>query len=229
MRIKAILKSFSRGVETHKKVRGFILFDFDGVIADSFLPAFEVNKMICPHITEAIYRKRFEGNINDWEDPVNSHNENCRHDIDFFTEYIPLMKDRVGMVSGMEEIIVKSAELYSLVIVSSTITSPIREFLERYNMTQYFADIMGNDVHASKVEKIKMVFAKYNIGPENCVFITDTLGDMLEAEKTGVGAIGVSWGFQEQETLLRGKPFTIVQKPSELYLAISEYFASLLK
>ena len=44
----------------------YILFDFDGVIADSYAPAFEVQKMICPHLTEEVYRKRFEGNINDW-------------------------------------------------------------------------------------------------------------------------------------------------------------------
>lgn len=43
----------------------FILFDFDGVIADSFKLSFEIAKMICPHITEDIYQKRFEGNIND--------------------------------------------------------------------------------------------------------------------------------------------------------------------
>ena len=47
--------------------KNYVLFDFDGVIVDSFLHAFEVNKMIYPHLTEKEYRMRFEGNINDWK------------------------------------------------------------------------------------------------------------------------------------------------------------------
>jgi len=42
----------------------FILFDFDGVIADSFSAAFAVNKKVFPSITEQEYRDRFLGNIN---------------------------------------------------------------------------------------------------------------------------------------------------------------------
>jgi phosphoglycolate phosphatase len=176
----------------------FILFDFDGVIADSFDLAFSVSQMICPDLPVDGYKKRFEGNINDWIDSVNVHNENCRHDVDFFTEL--------------------------LIIISSTITSPISEFVKKYDLEKYFKEILGNDIHHSKVEKIKMVFEKYATSADQCVFVTDTLGDMLEAEKTGVGAIGVSWGFHSHETLRKGNPFKIVDKPEDLSVAISDYF-----
>ncbi|OGZ06520.1 MAG: hypothetical protein A2942_04910 [Candidatus Lloydbacteria bacterium RIFCSPLOWO2_01_FULL_50_20] len=202
----------------------FILFDFDGVIADSFLPAFEVQKMICPEVTEDAYRKRFEGNINDWEEPVNVHTEKCRHDIDFFTEYIPRMKKGVRIVSGMKEVIVELGGNYSLVVVSSTITSPIREFLETHDLASHFMQIMGNDVHKSKIEKIKMIFERYGVGPNDCVFITDTLGDMREAQRVDVVAIGVTWGFHAPETLLRGEPFRLVEKPNDLLSVVSDYF-----
>ena len=203
----------------------FILFDFDGVIADSFAPAFEVNKVIHPRVTEDDYRKLFEGNINEREYATEKHTNECRHDIDFFKEYIPKMKERVTVVPEMEKVISKLAESYTLIIVSSTITSPIQEFMGKYNLARYFNEIMGNDVHTSKVEKIKMIFSKYKISPEKCVFITDTLGDMREAQKTKVGTIGVSWGFHKIETLLFGKPFRIANKPSDLLVAISDYFA----
>lgn len=202
----------------------FILFDFDGVIADSFRPAFEINKMICPHLTEDIYRKRFEGNINDWEEPINVHTKECRHDIDFFTEYIPRMKNEVQIVHGIKEVIIELEKNYTLVVISSTITSPIREFLEGHDLAYHFAQIMGNDLHASKIEKIKMVLEEYTIKSRECVFITDTLGDMREAEKMGVGAIGITWGFHTPETLQRGKPFRLVKKPTELFHAVNDYF-----
>ena len=201
-----------------------ILFDFDGVIADSFQPAYEIHKMICPHLTKNIYRKRFEGNINDWEEPINVHTEECRHDIDFFTEYIPRMKNEVKIVPGMKEIIIELEKNYTLIVISSTITSPIQEFLDVHDLANHFAQVMGNDVHKSKVEKMKMVFDKYNVDAKDCVFITDTLGDMHEAEKMKVGAIGITWGFHTPETLLRGKPFRLVGKPSDLLAAIADYF-----
>ncbi|OGI60295.1 hypothetical protein A2641_01055 [Candidatus Nomurabacteria bacterium RIFCSPHIGHO2_01_FULL_37_25] len=202
----------------------FILFDFDGVIADSFQPAFEIQKMICPHLTENIYRKRFEGNINDWEEPVNVHTRECRHDIDFFTEYIPRMKNEVQIMPEMKDIIIGLKKNYTLIVISSTITSPIQEFLEEHDLANHFAQIMGNDIHKSKVEKMKIVFEKYAVEAKNCVFITDTLGDMREAEKMGIGTIGITWGFHTPETLLRGKPFRLVEKPKDLLTAVADYF-----
>ena len=114
---------------------------------------------------------------------------------------------------------------YTLVIISSTINSPIRAYLEKYNLAQYFDKIFGSDVHKSKIEKIKMVFEKYSVQSENCIFITDTLGDMREAEATGVRAIGVTWGYHLLETLQRGKPVAIVDKPEDIISAVNEYFA----
>lgn len=202
----------------------FILFDFDGVIADSFQPAFEIGKMICPYLTEDMYRKRFEGNINDWEEPVNVHTEQCRHDIDFFTEYIPRMKKEVQIVSGMKEAILDLEKTYILIVISSTITSPIQEFLEEHDLADHFTQIMGNDVHTRKVEKIKMIYEKYGITAKDCVFITDTLGDMHEAAKMGIGSIGITWGFHVPETLHRGNPFRLVENPADLSTAIADYF-----
>ena len=202
----------------------YIFFDFDGVIADTFAPAFEVQKIMCPNVTEDDYKSRFEGNINETYRLGDYHDERCNHNLDFFSEYIPRFRKEGKVFEGMAETIKQLSENYFLVIVSSTITSPIQEFIEKNSLTPYFKEVMGNDIHASKVEKIKMIFARYNTSAEHCVFITDTLGDMLEAEKTGVGAIGVSWGFHGQERLVRGNPFKIVNTPQELTKAISDFF-----
>jgi len=197
----------------------YILFDFDGVIIDSFEIAYETSKLNSPTLTEDDYRKAFEGNINDWKDK----DFKKAPAVDFFAEYIPrLMKAR--LFPGIETAIKELAETYRLIIISSTISAPINELLKKFGLFPFFAETFGNDVSGSKVEKIKMVFDKYKATPQDCVFVTDTLGDMREAEKTGVGAIGVSWGFHDQATLRRGNPFTIVASPAELPSAISKYF-----
>ena len=205
-------------------MKKFVLFDFDGVISDSFGLAYAISKSKCPHLTEEEYRKRFEGNINDYKENVDAHGPDCRLDMDFFSEYVPRMKSEVRLVPKMGETVTALAQEYTLIVVSSTISSPIQEFLISHNLSQHFSWIMGNDVHKSKVEKIKMVFEKYNIIATDCVFITDTLGDMHEASKMSIVSIGVTWGFHSHETLERGMPFRLVETPEELSHAISDVF-----
>lgn len=205
-------------------MKNFILFDFDGVIADTFAPAFEVEKIMCPEATPEDYRSRFEGNINIPIEQGSYHTKNCRHDIDFFAEYIPRFKEQGKIFDGMAEVIKKLSIDNTLIIISSTITSPIQEFLVKNNIDTYFSEVMGNDVHTSKVKKMKMVFSQYKTDPKHCLFVTDTLGDITEAEKSGVQAIGVTWGFHGQDRLRRGKPLKIVQTPQELLTSIEEFF-----
>ncbi len=203
-----------------------ILFDFDGVIADSFEIAFEINKIIDPNIvTESDYRNLFYGNINDWgrkssygKEEINRINE------EFFKRYIPQM-EKVKMFPGMKAVIAELREKYILIIISSTIISPIRDFLKRNNILSYFDEIVGsNNIDKNKTERIKMVFKKYEVEAKDCVFVTDTIGDIKEAYSVGVQSIGVSWGFQKKENLLKGNLFCIADKPEDLNSIISEYF-----
>lgn len=59
-----------------------IIFDFDGVIADSFEIAFAINKISRPAITRERYRKLFDGNIYDAK-----YEETAVKEVDFFAEY----------------------------------------------------------------------------------------------------------------------------------------------
>lgn len=208
----------------HTSKKNYILFDFDGVIADSFLPAYKVHKTIHPHNTEENYRKLFEGNINHYNHSQDVHTDACRPEADWFEEYIPVMKKEVKPFPGMKDVVRRLAKEYTLIIISSTISMPIEEFLIEHNIRECFEWVMGNDVHPSKAEKIHMVFKKYNTTGSNCIFITDTLGDMRESYNSGVRAIGVTWGFNKTETLHRGNYYRLVNSPKEILVAVNDYF-----
>lgn len=205
--------------------RTCIFFDFDGVIADTWQMAAAVRKTICPTMTDDQIRQRFEGNVNDAPDKGEGHSALCRHELDWWNLYLPLFENAhpfPGSIRAVQDM----AEKYRMAIISSTISSPIIEFLKKYDAAQYFGDILGNDVHTSKVEKMNILFERYELAPAHCVFVTDTLGDMREAEKADVGTIGVSWGFHEHERLQKGNPFKIVDHPHELPGAVNTYFAA---
>jgi phosphoglycolate phosphatase len=188
-----------------------ILFDFDGVIVDTFAFCHRISNMRSP-VAEEDYRARFEGNINE---ALKNVNRGLTPHFDFFGHYTPellLCRPNAELAKAIKTL----ARDHVLVIISSTTTGPITEFLTLHGLRDCFKEILGNDVEKSKVKKIQGVLNRYGIEPSETVFITDTLGDIREAETCGVKSIAVSWGYHPIETLERGKPHRIVTHPEEL-------------
>ncbi len=46
--------------------------------------------------------------------------------------------------------------------------------------------------------------------------ITDTLGDLKEANQTGIKTIAVTWGVHQREKLKAGSPTVIIEEPTDL-------------
>lgn len=207
-------------------MKKFVLFDFDGVIADSFPLCVEVMKEICSEMTIEEQRASFDGNVHDGFAQLMKrvHGPECHHDRDWFNTYLPHF-DRVQPFPNVLDAISALSHSYILIVVSSTITSPIQGFLEKHHIGRYFSEVLGADVHQYKDKKIQMIFERYGVNPEDCVFVTDTLGDMKEARSVGVGSIATSYGFQGRESLMRGEPFRIVDTAREIPDAVDGYFA----
>lgn len=109
---------------------------------------------------------------------------------------------------------------YVFAIVSSTPFLHIRGYLEKNKIASVFSDILGFESGADKVFKIKSLLRKYNVLPQNTVFVTDTLGDILEGGECGVNLIGVTWGLHSREMLQKGNPVMIIDDPKDLENAI---------
>lgn len=60
--------------------------------------------------------------------------------------------------------------------------------------------------------------------PQKTIFITDTLGDMREAEKCNVKCIAITGGYHEEETLRKGNPILITDSGKEIIRAVASYF-----
>lgn len=200
-----------------------LLFDFDGVIVDTFEIAYGARKELTPNLDKESYSHLFDGNIYEEKEPEDLENSHSKVDENdpFFKTYTPLlMKQRP--VSGMTDVIKELHKDHRMVVISSTISSPIKDYLNKYDLSLYFDKIYGGDVHKSKTLKVKMAFAEFNLIADDCLFITDTLGDMREAAKVGVTSIGVTWGFQRRDTLQKGNPIAIVSSPQELLSVIKK-------
>lgn len=172
---------------------------------------------------ESTFRGLFNGNVYDSEELKKRPKEDTQ-DLNgkFFQLYIPKLMS-APPVPGIPEMLKEFSETMRLVVVTSSVTSPTEEYLRTYDLYEYFDDVYGADVHVSKHEKVKMVFEEFDTSAKDCLFITDTLGDMREAAMADVPSIGVTWGFQETPTLLKGNPIGIADNVEELKAMIKQW------
>lgn len=136
-----------------------LFFDFDGVLVDSFEISYSSNLAANKIKGLKRYRKLFEGNIYDGLKAAKTPMLAAKND--FFSFYGPrLMKLKLvdGAAGGLREL----SKEYKLLIVSSTQSRLIKTFFKRHGIIKYFTEILGSDVHTSKVKKIK--YALKNTG-----------------------------------------------------------------
>ena len=201
----------------------FVLFDFDGVIVDNFEMAYQFNAKVGFDITRDQYRDMFMGNVYDSLRKRVPEDEWKMHNKQWFEMYSPeVLKQRLQ--SGIGDTIKNLAQKYKLIIISSSITSPIRSFLELHKLESVFEKIYGSDVHESKEVKVNQVFSQYKTSTEDCIFITDTVGDVSEMKRVGVDSIAVLWGFHDKERFDKVQPIAFADTAEELVNEIDKYF-----
>ncbi|MHC4874219.1 MAG: HAD family hydrolase [Planctomycetota bacterium] len=81
--------------------------------------------------------------------------------------------------------------------------------------------VLGSDKGRSKVAKIKSVVEKHKDINE-CWYIGDTKGDILEGIEAGVDTVAVSWGWHTLEQLEEAIPYHIVDEPKELVVLFED-------
>lgn len=189
-----------------------IIFDFDGVFVNTLPIAYAINTEVNDDLSLEEYRSFYEGNIHQ---ALRSDGLKKNYHPEFAARYQDLARE-LTIPDALKECVKNLSENYILTIVSSTTTDPIEQILSREGVREYFKDILGGDVAASKVKKITMLLEKYKSDPVKTVFITDTLGDIKEAHACSVPVVAVTWGFHSRETLLKGNPEKIIDQPSDL-------------
>ncbi len=176
-----------------------IIFDFDGVIIDSCEHVYELTKRNFPGMSYEGHKQLFSGNIHrevEKRSPVVY--DEVENDRWLKEEYYP-KKLTLPIFEGIGEVIQTLAKKHTLVINSSGREPGIRDFLEKHNLSQFFQEIYGKEVSKDKTEKFRMILDKYQIGPEETLLITDTLGDVLEARVCGIKSLAVTYGYHNRE------------------------------
>jgi phosphoglycolate phosphatase len=198
-----------------------IIFDFDGVLADTEEPMLRFSGIAC---AELGYPCK----------PTRAHLEalepmsfaNLGRQLGLPEEQVPAYVQRslelfknnpspLRIFPGMAEVLSKVSERARTGIVSGNASATIRKFLEDYNLCSSVQTVLGVDSLGTKAEKIKKILARFG-SLDGAMFIGDTSSDVRAARETSITSVAVTWGHHSRQKLVEARPDYLVNSPEEL-------------
>ncbi len=124
---------------------------------------------------------------------------------------------------GVPKMLEHLARHHPLVIITSSTAAIVNGFLDAHELSG-IEEIMDADVDTSKVRKIERAVAAHPRAAHDHVarswYVGDTAGDIIEGRKAGLGTIGVAWGWHGAQRLRAASPDHLVETPQELIAVI---------
>lgn len=196
-----------------------LIFDFDGVIADSWHCYYPMIKesmaSVGISISEKEYRNLFLGNvhqsfkrfINDDKKYKKFSDYRSAHYSDY---YKPLVFP--GAVNFLKKI---KADNCKMAICSSGKRETVLKTLNINKIQNFFDVVLATDEY-TKENMIKEIMDKLESGPKETAMITDTVGDIKIAKEIELKTVAVTWGFHSKKMLKSAKPDFIADSFEEL-------------
>lgn len=111
-----------------------------------------------------------------------------------------------------------------LFVATSKPEGTAREILDKFDLAKYFEEIAGATPDASRDTKEKVIAYLMSIAPVGgrCLMVGDTVFDVEGANHTGMDSAGVSWGFGDEQAMLREGAKVVVHNMDELFSLIED-------
>lgn len=196
-----------------------IIFDFDGVIADTLKFHQEhLKKYLNISISKKEYQDWQRGNVYDKNNKITNQKL-----IDYF-KMIEKDHNKVKSFAGINKVLKELSKSYNLFIITSSSDLNIINLLKREGTFNCFKEILGVEFNKSKIVKFNYIIDKYSLEKDDILFVTDTSGDVFEANKVGLRSIGVTWGFHDRNILAEAEPFAYAGKPEDILEIVEKNF-----
>lgn len=206
----------------------FLLFDFDGTIADSIHLGLKIANSLAPQfgikeLSEedfAIVRtmsipkalKQLKIPFHKLPKAIPLALAEYRHLIHELEPFpgIPQMLDQLAGLGCR------------MALLSSNSRENVLHFLDHHNL-HYFEWIEGTSGILKKHGSIKKQMKKHGLKKENLIYVGDEVRDVIAAHKCGLKIVSVSWGFHTTDLLAGKNPDYLVDKPSQIVDVVRQY------
>ena len=199
-----------------------ILFDFDGVLADTLDDMLNFAQAVCvelgidriptPADLDALETMSFVEYGKQLGIPPQLAGEFASRCLQRFIEkpYPP------KIFTGMAQVLEQLSARHTLAIVTGNTTRAVENFLRENNIHQFVSAIFAVDQPGSKVEKIQKAKSQLATEADAVYYVGDAVSDIHAARQAAVKSVAVSWGHQSLSKLVNVQPDHIVQTPQEI-------------
>lgn len=196
-----------------------LLFDFDGVIADSLAAYYPVFADTCRELgfqgpaTLEAFLDVFDTNAITGLRRAGVPLLKLRQLGRALAPRVAALNAEVAPFPGMVALLCECAAREPVYVVTSNMTEPTAAFLAEHAITG-LRGVIGGDQESSKVKKIRRIARQHRgLAPW---YIGDTRGDMIEGRAAGATTVGTGWGWHGRERLALAGPDFLVDTVPDL-------------
>jgi phosphoglycolate phosphatase len=198
----------------------YIVFDFDGTLADTFEIMKEIAKSEFNDISDKDFELLKDEGISGMIKRKNIHIWELPKMVLRFTSKIKNKKN-VKLFPEVLESLRTLSKSYKLGIVSSNSEENIIQNLKKHNVQNLFDFIFSQSSIFGKDKVLKKMCKKYQINSSEVIYVGDEDRDIIAAKKTKIKNIAVTWGYNSEKKLKKVNPDIIVNSPKEIIEKIS--------
>jgi phosphoglycolate phosphatase len=199
-----------------------ILFDFDGVLADTLDDLLKFSQEICDDL--GIQHQVVKEDISTLQAMSFANlGRQVKVPEPMVEEFVRLSLEKVAnkkkpprIFSGLADVVKDLSAKHVLGIVTTNSSANVKAFLIEHGLEDCFRAIYALDMPGSKTEKILLAQNQFAANGEAIFMIGDSASDIRSAIEASAKSIGVSWGHQSVEMLMQAKADFIVYSPKEL-------------
>ncbi len=189
-----------------------ILFDFDGVLADTLEDLLQFGQEVCNElgVSHTVVREdlstlevmSFATFGRQLEVPEALIEEFVRRCL----AKVAAKESPPAIFAGLAEVVRDLSTRHVLGIVTTNSTQNVKAFLVQHKLEDCIRVIYGVDQPGSKAEKILQARNQFAAADEAVFMIGDAVSDIHAAKQASVISIAVSWGHQSVEKLIQANP-----------------------
>jgi phosphoglycolate phosphatase len=207
-----------------------IIFDFDGVLADTLDDLIQFGQEVCDELgVKHVVKKDDLSNLEIMsfatfgracEVPENLVDVFVQSCLKRFAE----KKSPPAIFNGLSDVVRNLSINNTIAIITTNSSQNVNAFLVEHGLSGCIHAVYGVDSPGSKAQKILIARERLlaDKKQESVFMVGDSLSDIRAAKETATTSIAVTWGHQSLEYLLSGDPDYVVNFPHELIKIIDK-------
>lgn len=199
-----------------------IIFDFDGVLADSLTPMLSYARQVCQELgypcnpthldLEELDTMEFSEYGRQLGIPEELIDEFVIRNFELFSG----REEPLGITPGIKPVIEELSGRAFLGVITGNSCKVVNKFQDAHGLKNKFETILSAEDDGSRVEKINKVISLSGGSKFETFMIGDAVSDIRAAREAGVKSVAVGWGHQTKKKLITEKPDFLVDRPEDL-------------